>query len=341
MLAGCLDDKPPKGFEAVEPVHFDTSKTSCPTLTGSFPLADAIAQNNLVADWLGVQNPAMATLVFDDWVGSSAFNYRVQMDRDAFLAEANALRGNNPADYYEWRKLILDVLENKTNFPSRDTIAAIEKLGPQPHLRGQTHARGCQGGWMKVLEKERIVQGEENRFTRQWDLWLGHDIDGNLLLQTVVYRQQPGWTFWAAGGAGVRLIAERYQWHKIPKSTGTESAMALRAADLPPVAPPNRSPDCVRDVADMIAHNQQLLAQLPEGATLTQFLPIQGAPTDACNQQIMQVAFAIGPRGRSADILQILKADKRVSELTVKERHFANRQWHVVVAYRLALPERR
>ncbi len=337
VLWGCSESRPPKGFEAVEPQHFDTSLQGCPELTGGYQLASAYGQNELVSDWLGIQRPEMITLVFEEWVGSSSLNYRVQMDKQAFLKQVEQLRTSLPADYYDWRTRTLEFHNNPANRFNTEIIDAIQKIGPLLQRQGQTRSYGCAAGWMKVLEKERLVQGEEGQFTRQWDLWVGRDADGNLLLKTAVYRQKPGWTFWAAGGAGVRLIPERYDWHRIAKASQDVAALTLRAEELPAVAPPQRSPDCHRNVDSLVAYNQELMQHLPADVTLTKFLPIEGAPTDACNRQVLQVGFTGGLREVSEGVLRHIKDDARVANLTTKEMRFANRQWHFLVEYTLTL----
>lgn len=337
-LWSCSESAPPPGFDAVRPGHGDSSWNGCPELSGSFDLLAATAQNELISDWLGHQNPAMETLVFEEVIGSNAYNYHVQMNMTDFLAQADQLREKKPADYYDWRKLTLALKNNDALATKTEQIKSIQKLGPLLQINGQTRSYTCKAGWMKVLEKERSVEGEEGRYTRQWDLWIGRDVDGNLLLQTIRYRQKPGWTFWAAGGAGVRLIPEHYAWHKVAKTTQNIETLILREQDLLPVAPPNRSPDCIRDLNYLVEYNQDLLQHLPEGVYLTKFLPIQGTPIDPCDRQLLQVGFTGGERGASAAVLRYLKEDVRVKNLALKETQVdSHRQMHFLVEYTLIL----
>lgn len=337
-LFGCSDSKPPKGFEAVVPQHWDTSRRGCPELSGSFDLLAATAQNALVSDWLGLQNPAMTILVFEEWVGSNSVNYRVQMDKADFLAQAEQLRKTNPADYYDWRKLTLELEKNNSRIAKPEQIEAIQKIGPILQLRAQTRGYGCSAGWMNVLEKAQAVESYEERYTRQWDLWVARDTEGNLLLRTNVSRLKPGWTFWAAGGAGTRVIREYSNWHKVAKASHQPESLMLSEQDLPWVVPPKRSPDCKRDPNPFIEHNQNLLQRLPPDVILTQFLPIQGAPTDPCNRQILQVGFTGGGRGASEEVLRLLKEELRVENLALKETQVSgNRQRYFMVEYTLIL----
>jgi hypothetical protein len=337
-LLSCSESRPPKGFEAVVPQHWDTSRRGCPELSGSFDLLAATAQNALVSDWLGLQNSAMTSLVFEEWVGSNSVNYRVQRDKANFLAQAEQLRKANPADYYDWRKLTLEIEKNSPRIAKPEQIEAIQKIGPLLQLRAQMHGYGCSAGWMKVLEKEQAVESYEESYTRHWSLWVARDADGNLLLRTNVSRLKPGWTFWAAGGAGTRVIREYSNWHKVAKASQQPESQILREQDLPPVVPPKRSPDCKRDPDSLIEYNQELVQHLPEGVFLTKFLFIQSAPTDPCNHQVLQVGFAGGQHGTSEEVLRHIKEDKRVANLVLKETQVdANRQRYFLVEYTLIL----
>lgn len=338
LASGCNQDRAPSGFQAVSPTRVEPYKTGCPNLSGRYDLAEAYAKSSLVTDLLGHQNPAMKTLIVDELTGSNTYNFRLQMDMAEFLAQANALRNKNPADYYEWRKLTIELLNGSLATISSQKVKAALELGPVLQVKGHARAYSCEDGWMKVLERERNVESEEGRFTRQWDLWLGRDADGNLLLKTITYRQKAGWTFWAAGGAGVRLIREGTLWDKVRAASTVADEQVLREQDLPAIAPPNRSADCRRDVGYLVAYNQQLMTQLPDGTELTTFLPIEGRATDPCDRQKLQVGFRSFQPGASEAILRNLKQDPRVEDLVLKQSELGpNRQRQILVEFVLVL----
>lgn len=332
-LSGCYDVRAPDGYEAVE----DVSHNGCPDLSGHYDLT-AVRQNPLITDWLDPQKPGMTTLMLDATAGSGTYRLSVQMDIADFLAQAAELRNNNPANYYDWRKLTLALQNNNVIGDKAKHIESVQQLGPLLHMPAQMRIYACNSGWMKVLEKERSLEGEEGRYVRQWDLWLGRDVEGHLLLRTIIYRQKPGWTFWAAGGAGVRLIQEGNHWDKIPQKPGAIAASTLREQDLPEVSPPKRSRDCVKDPNSLLEYNPKLMQQIPDDVMLTTFLPLEGLPTDPCDRLRLKVGFSGGQRGASDDILRLLKADPQVENLTLKEtRMGANRQLHFLVEYTLIL----
>lgn len=331
ILSGCGDGKPPPGFDAV----VATSSDGCSDLSGHYDLA-TLEQGTLLNEWLDVRKSEMTTLVFDNSTELRRLWFSTQMDKSNFLAQANELRNKNPADYYDWRKLTLAML--KHDISPKEDLESARKLGPLLQQSRQMQIYHCNSGWLNVFEKAQRFEDEGKPYTRVWSLWLGRDLEGNLLLRTSISRETPGWTFWAAGGAGARVTREGSQWHKIPKKSDAIAGSILVEQDLPTVIPPKRSPDCFRNAKALVEHNQKLIQQLPEGVTLTTFSFLEGLPTDPCNRQTLEVGFTGGKRDARKEISRYLEEDMLVENLALKEiRLGADQQQHFLMEYTLIL----
>ncbi len=330
-LSGCGDAKPPQGFETV----VASSNDGCSDLSGQYDLT-ALGQGSLLNEWLNIRNPDMTTLILDNATDLRRLRFKTQTDKANFLAQANALRNKNPADYYDWRKLTLAML--KDDLTKKEDLESVQKLGPLLQHSRQMRIYHCKSGWMNVLEKAQRFEGKEKPYTRVWTLWLGRDPEGDLLLLTDISRETPGWTFWAAGGAGARVTHEGSQWRKIPKKADAIAGTVLSEQDLPKVVPPKRSPDCFRNAKALAEHNQKLLEHLPEGVMLAKFFLLEGLPTDPCNRQTLEVAFSGGKRDVRKEISRYLEEVMLVENLVLKEiQRGADQQQHFVLEYTLTL----
>lgn len=329
LLSACKLDRPPKGFEAVVPTHWDTSRTGCPDLIGSYLLGAAARENSVLSTWLGAHSEGMTFWVFESLVGSNAYNLGVQAETNNFLLAAQKLRQANAADYYAWRKLIAKARTDKKD-SDRDLLKEIAALGPVFRLRAQLHGYGCEAGWIKILEVEtRVVEGE-NSFVRQEDLWIGKDALGNLLLHTMSYRQEPGWTFWAAGGAGMRLIKTGEQWHKMLKAPDDLQPREWLDSELPNITPPQNSADCRTNVNALVDFNQEFISHLPAAVTLEKFQPSPPVPTQLCNQSKIIIAIAAPTRADAGIFETQLRHMHAVVGVELKETRMSERKWHLV-----------
>lgn len=331
-LWSCSEYHPP-GYAAVA----DISQDGCPDLAGSYDLDPASARDNLLTGWLVQQEPGMSQLTLANAVGSNSYDYEMQMRREPFLEAADRLRQDKPGTYYEWRKLTLELLQIERAGFSRERLEKVRALGPLILWRGHLHSHSCNSGWVKVLEKETSAEDENGRYTREWGLWLGRDADGNLLLRTRVYRHKPGWTFWAAGGAGVRLIPDGDFWNKYPRSSAAIS-LADVGEYLPVITPPKNSLDCKRSPDDLVNYNQHLIDNLPGDVQLTRFIPEPDDPLSACNLLELRMGFISASRTSFESILRQLQQDPRVQQMKMVETRLDERkQWHFAVAMTLLM----
>lgn len=327
VLAGCMPDRPPKGFEAVVPTQWDTSRTGCPDLIGSYLLGSEVREIPPFANWVGPHAKGMTFWVFESLVGSNVYNLRLQAETNNFLLAANKLRKENPAQYYQWRKLLTTSAEKKDY--DRELLQQIEALGPVFRLRAQLHGFGCEAGWIKILEVERKVEDGEDPYIRQQDLWIGRDALGNLLMHTITYRQKPGWTFWAAGGAGMRLIKTGEQWHKMQKAPDGTQPREWLESELPNTAPPQNSADCRTNVMALVDLNQFFISQLPQSVVLEKFSPAPPVPSQLCNQSKITIAIAAATRADAGIVETQLRQMPAVAKVELIQTRMSERKWHL------------
>lgn len=324
LLLACTDHSAPAGFKAVVPVQMDTSRTGCPELIGSYLLGSVLQENPVLADWLGNASKGMTFWVFDSLVGSNAYNLRIQAQRQNFLAAAKHVQQAAPTDYYQWRTLLAkSVKENKES--DRDFLQKIAELGPVFRFKAQVHGYACSDGWLKIMEAERRVNQDADSFISQQDLWVGRDKLGNLLLRTDIYRQKPGWTFWAAGGAGVRLIKTGQLWHKMQKAPDNMQPSDWDEKELPLGEPTHASAMCKKDVAAFVDFNQQLIAHMPAGVFLEKFIPLDNNPAAPCSEQRLQVAIGATSRTLAEDFLNKIRQMAAVRALEIIETRMGER----------------
>jgi hypothetical protein len=317
-LLGCTEDKAPDGFKAVIPQQWDTSRTGCPDLIGSYLLGSVMQENALLAGWSGHASKDMTFFIFDSLVGSNAYNLRIQAEPQYFLTAAKKLQQAQSDKYYQWRKLISKaVKENRES--DRDLLREISELGPVFRFKAQVHGYACSNGWMKILEAERKIEQDLDSYISQQDLWVGRDPLGNLLLRTDIFRQKPGWTFWAAGGAGMRLINEGRHWHKMQKAPDNLQPRDWVDSDLPAGTPTHASGDCTKNVATLVDFNQQLLAQLPDGVFLEKFNPVENIPTAPCSQQRFIITISATSGAIAEEFLKRIRTISSVVALELIE----------------------
>ncbi|HEY6527740.1 MAG TPA: hypothetical protein VIZ65_03530 [Cellvibrionaceae bacterium] len=331
-LSGCTEGKAPDGFKAVVPQQIDTSRTGCPDLIGSYLLGSVMQENAVLADWLGVASTGMTFLVFDSLVGSSAYNVRVQAERQYFLTAAKKLQQVQPDEYYRWRKLAAKAInENKES--DSDLLREISELGPVFRFKAQLRSYGCSNGWMKILEVEHKIEQDLDSYIGQQDLWVARDQLGNLLLRTDFYRQKPGWTFWAAGGAGMRLINEGQHWHKMQKAPDDLQPRDWTETDLPPIvftqAPLSKqsSASCQNNAAALVDFNQLIVMHLPAGVFVEKFTPVDEATATPCMQRL-NIAFNAANRKSAEEFLNYVRQLPSVTEFELTETRIADQKWH-------------
>lgn len=335
-LLGCTEDKVPEGFKAVVPQQWDTSRGGCPDLIGSYLLGSVMQENSLLTDWLGVSSKGMTFWIFDSLVGSNSYNVRVQAEHQYFLTAAKKLQLVQPNEYYQWRKLLTKaVSENKES--DRERLQELSELGPLFRFKAQLHGYACSNGWMKILEVERKVEQDQDSYISQHDLWVGRDQLGNLLLRTDNYRQKPGWTFWAAGGAGVRLIHTGQHWHKMLKAPDNLQPRDWMDSDLSSAVPTHASGDCTKNVTTVLDFNQHLLAQLPDGVFLEKFNPVENTPTAPCSQQRLIVAISAISRAIAEEFLNRIRTISSVVALEITETRADQNKVHLVFEVQVGL----
>lgn len=313
-MAGCFEQRAPKGFEAVIPPEDFTRRAGCPNLIDTYVLTGTKEHNKLLP--APVAEGAFQFLVIDSLVADQAYNYSLHMDRFVLIKQAKALKETNAKDYFYWREKTLAL----NNDYSAQALAEVKTLGPAIEQRGQFHIYGCAQGWAKVNEQTSSAWDERNQrhYARQEDVWLARDQYGDLLVHTISYQQKPGWTFWAAGGAGMKLIRVGEQWGKIPKASDSRISSGWTEADLPAINKPVEKPgECRANQNELIDLNQSLLAQ---GFMITEFLIQPPAIKDnACVQPSLLLSFSTKSSAEGKKLMQFLESHQGVSGVDVLE----------------------
>jgi hypothetical protein len=256
FMSSCFESSPPKDFEAVVPVEQDPTRSECPNLIGTYLLSSAQEQNIILEK--PIDNKGLSYFSIDSLVASQAYNYALRMNRDYFISYAQDLKKSEPEKYHYWRENIL--LINKAY--SEVHLSNVLKYGATFERRGQLHVHGCSNGWVKIQQTEKSIWDVKSSETyiKQDDVWLARDKYGDLLIHTISYRQKSGWTFWAAGGAGMKLIPIVDQWNKIRKAPDTNLNVPWNETDLPLSERPNRNINqCQLPAHELIDFNQRLL----------------------------------------------------------------------------------
>jgi|GEM_PF-2919411 len=329
LMAGCFEQAPPKGFEAVVPQEESPMRKGCPNLIDTYRLTPAQEHNRLLKAPIDGKN--FSYFVINSLVADQAYNYALRMDRSHFISKAQDLEANDPEKYYHWRENTLLMSKGY----SEKLLADVLKYGSVYEQQGQFHAYGCVKGWVKIQEIETSAWDAKanESYVKQDDVWLARDKYGNLLIHTISYQQKAGWTFWAAGGAGMRLVRINDQWDKIKKASDANFTMAWTEADLP------ANKIAIRKISEchplteheIINFNQRLLQN---GLIIEQFTPkpivIKDGDGD-CAQASFLLGFLSNNSAQGKEIIQLLEKDPAVANIELLETRADGGNLHYLV----------
>lgn len=323
LMAGCFEQAPPKGFEAVIPLDENPMRRGCPNLIDTYSLTAAQEHNKLLEK--PIDGKDFSYFIINSLVADQAYNYALRMDAGQFISKAKQLEINDPQTYYHWRENTLRVSKSY----SEKNLADVLAYGPAYERQGQFHIYGCSEGWVKAKETETSVwdsKANEN-FIRQDDVWLARDKYGDLLVHTISYQQKPGWTFWAAGGAGTRLIRINDRWDKIKKASDANFTMTWKETDLPAVKKPVRNiSECKFFENEVVDFNQRLLQS---GLVVEQFSIDPAAVKDgACAQPSLQLGFLSKNSAQAKEVMQMLEKDPLVDTIELLETSADDQNLH-------------
>lgn len=318
FIAGCFEQAPPKGFEAVMPILDNQMRQGCPNLIDTYLITSAQEHNRLLKE--PIDGKDFSYFVIDSLVGDRTYNYALRMERGQFIRKAQDLKNSSHEKYSLWRESTLLMSKNY----SEDLLATILKYGVAYERKGQLHAYGCADGWVKIQEIETSAwdsRNEEN-YIQQNDVWLARDKYGDLLIHAVTYKQKPGWTFWAAGGAGMNLIRINDQWSKIRKAPDTNLTTTWNEADLPIAKKPIHNVSQCRLPNEIINFNQRLIQN---GVIIEQFSLQPTVVIDgSCVQPPLQLGFPSDNSTQGEAIMQTLKNDPIVNNIEIMETRYDN-----------------
>lgn len=322
---GCYEEKPPKGFEAVIPVALNSARQGCPNLVDTYLITSAQEHNKLLKE--SIAGKDFSYFIIDSLVGDQAYNYALRMEKNRFIRTAQELQANAPHKYALWRESTLLINKNY----SAELVAEIQKYGAVYERKGQFHSYGCAGGWVKIQQVETSVWDvkAEKNYIQQTDVWLARDKYGDLLIRTISYRHKPGWTFWAAGGAGVRLIRTNDQWTKMQKAPDTNLTTTWSEADLPKAKKPIHKISECKLLNEMINFNARLL-QTKYIIELFELKPLI-IEEGVCIQPPVQLGFSSANSTEGEAIMQFLKNDPIVSHVELNETRYENGKLRYIV----------
>ena len=325
FTVGCYEQKPPKGFEAIIPIAESSTRQGCPNLVDTYLITSTQEHNELLKEPIADKN--FNYFIIDSLVGGQAYNYSLRMERNHFIRKAQELKASAPHKYALWRESTLLMSKHY----SEELIAEIQKYGAAYERKGQLLGYGCADGWMKVQEVETSewdVKAEQN-YIRQTDVLLARDKYGDLLIHTISYRQKPGWTFWAAGGAGARLIRINDQWTKMRKAPDTNLSTAWNEADLPKAKKPIYKISECKLRNEMINFNARLLQA---GYVIEQFsLKPLIIEEGVCIQPPVQLGFSSANSTEGEAIMHSLKNDPIVENIELNETRYENGRLRYIV----------
>lgn len=330
LMAGCFEQAPPKGFEAVVPLEENPMRRGCPNLIDTYRLTPAQEHNRLLEK--PIDGKDFSYFIINSLVADQAYNYALRMDRGHFINNAQTLEINDPEKYYHWRENTLRISKSY----SAEALADVLKYGSAYERQGQFHIYGCSKGWVKAKQIETSVwdtKANEN-YIKQDDVWLARDKYGDLLIHTISYQQKLGWTFWAAGGAGTRLIRINDQWDKIKKASDANFTMAWTEADLPAIKRPIRKISECHPLTEheIIDFNQRLLQS---GLIIEQFTPKPIVIKDGdCAQASFLLGFLSNNSAQGKEIIQLLEKDPAVANIELLETRADNTSLHYLVQVR-------
>lgn len=336
FMSSCFNPAPPKGFEAVVPVDENPMRRGCPNLIDTYSLSSAQEYKLLLEKHADAKDYSHFTI--NALVADQAYNYALRMDTGQFISKAKQLENNDPQMYYHWRENSVRISKNY----SEKNLADVLAYGPAYERQGQFHIYGCSEGWVKAKETETSVWDNKanESFIQQDDVWLARDKYGDLLVHTISYRQKAGWTFWAAGGAGTRLIRINDQWNKIRKAADANFTMTWKETDLPAVKKPVRTiSECKFFENEIVDFNQRLLQS---GLVLEQFLIDPAAVKDgACAQPSLKLGFRSKNSAQAKEVMQMLENDPLVDTIELLETRADDQNLHYRVQLKLQYPQER
>ena len=333
-ISGCFEQAPPSGFEAVKPAEQDPMRLGCPNLIDTYRLSSAQEHNRLLKE--PINGKDYSYFIISSLVADQAYNYSLRMDRNHFISKAQELKNSDPEKYFHWRENAVRL--SKTY--SAKNLADVLQYGSAYEQQGQFHVYGCNKGWVKIQEIETSTTDtkSEQSFIKQDDVWLARDKYGNLLIHTISYQQKPGWTFWAAGGAGTRLIPINDQWDKIKKASDANFAMSWTEADLPTTTKPvHDASECHLSENDIINLNQNLIQS---GLTIEQFSLNRSTIKDgACTQASILIGFTSSNSAQANSSIKALEKDPTVDNVEILETRSDNEKLHYQVQVNLRAVE--
>lgn len=331
FIVGCFEQTPPKDFEAVVPTEENPMRRACPNLIDTYRLTAAQEQNRLLKE--PIDGKDFSYFVINGLVADQAYNYALRMDRNHFISNAQKLEIDDPEKYYHWRENTL-LMSKKY---SEKILAEVLTYGSAYERQGQFHIYGCDNGWVKIQEIETSawdIKANEP-YVKQDDIWLARDKYGDLLIHIISYQQKAGWTFWAAGGAGMRLIRINDQWEKIRKAPDTNFTMAWTEADLPTIKKPvHNVSECQLSQYEIINFNQRLLQN---GLIIEQFSIKPTLIKDGvCAQPSLLLGFLSNNSAQGKEVIQLLEKDPAVDNIEILETRADNKNLHYLVQVHLS-----
>lgn len=329
-MAGCFEQPAPKGFEAVVPLEENPMRKGCPNLIDTYRLTPAQEHNRLLK--APIDGKDFSYFIINSLVADQAYNYALRMDRGHFINNAQTLETNDPEKYYHWRENTLLLSKDY----SEKLLADALQYGSVYERQGQFHVYGCIKGWVKIQEIETSAWDAKanESYVKQDDVWLARDKYGDLLIHTISYQQKAGWTFWAAGGAGMRLIRINDQWDKIKKASDANFTMAWTEADLPRIQKPvHNVSECNLSDNEIIDFNQRLLQY---GLIIEQFSIKPASIKDgACEHPSLKLGFQSNNSAQAKEVIQWLEKDPFVEHIELLETRSDNSNLHYLISFTL------
>ena len=317
FLSGCYEPAPPKGFEAVVPHTARPEESACPNLVDTYLISSLKGSTALFDEAMASEN--FSYFAIDSVTPNPGYRFTLKMSRDRFIRTAQTLKSFSPKNYALWRENFLLLNQNY----SESQLATVLKYGPAFSREGRLRRYSCSKGWAKV--KEIFAQGQNPKTNqmdvRQTDVWLARDKYGDLLIHTVTYRQEKGWTFWAAGGAGTKLVRLYDQWDKMLKTPDSMWIDDWKETDLPITKPiiGNLSQCSPNKIVDF---NNRLIQS---GALIQDFSAQPVSLKDgACFHPPIQFSFSAANSAEGKKVMQFVESDPIVGSVELVETRYAN-----------------
>jgi hypothetical protein len=335
LSSGCFKPATPKGFEAVVPADETPIRRGCPNLVDTYVLDSAQEQNKILGKVSDQKD--FSYFVIDALIADQAYNYSLRVDQSYFIHYAQQLKIADAEKYYYWRENTL-ALRKKY---SEDNRLNVLKYGAAFEQREQMHVYGCADGWVKIQQIETSTQdirtGEP--YVKQDDVWLARDMYGDLLIHTISYQEKPGWTFWAAGGAGARLIRLSDTWGKLRKAPDANLSTPWIESDLPLAARPIQNiNECRLPDHQILDLNQRLLQS---GMIVEKFeLQPSAIKEGTCVQPSLILGFVSNGSAQSEEIMKMLLKDSFADHIEILETRLdIQGKSHYLLQVSLQLPK--